>query len=107
MIKGFSKLFGVFALILLALVGWFVLFVQKPDILAKARLRYNQAIFQKQDLSSGPCLGKIADDWVLDVAHLPRQDVDNDPANQCAEYRSGKAHHFVEVTPQGEIIVVQ
>lgn len=53
-------------------------------------------------LVNGPCLSDInsvwnIDDWVCDVAHEPRQDVDNLPENQCQEYREGKAHHFVEV----------
>lgn len=34
------------------------------------------------DMSSGPCLSnEIIPDWVADVAHWPRQEVDNDPAN--------------------------
>ncbi len=48
-------------------------------------------------LSDGPCLSdKITEGWVCDVAHSPRQAIDNDPANQCPEF--GKtAGHFVEV----------
>jgi hypothetical protein len=57
---------------------------------------------QGVDLSNGPCLSNT-DPYVCDVAHNPRQDVDNDPANQCSEY--GKAAgHFVEVDPQCNII---
>lgn len=97
-----GKVIGVTVLLLLASVGWVVLFVQKPDILAKARLRYNQAVSQKMDLSNGPCLGEIATGWVLDIAHLPREKIDNLPQNQCQDYK-----HFVEMSPQGEIIVVQ
>ena len=98
---------GVMALVLLSLVGWYVLLVQKPDITLRARLKYNQAVRNKIDLSNGPCLGKIADDWVLDIAHIPREDIDNLPENQCADYSSGKVHHFVEMTPKGEITVTQ
>lgn len=48
--------------------------------------------------NDGPCLsGQIIPDWVCDVAHNPRQTVDNEEANQCAAYRQGQAHHFVEV----------
>lgn len=94
-------------LLALASIGWMVLFVQKPDILAKARLRYNQAVAAGTDLANGPCLGKIADDWVLDIAHLPRRESDNLPENQCEEYRSGQVRHFVEMTPKGEVITVQ
>ncbi len=93
---------GIGILLSLALVGWYVLLVQKPDILAKARLRYNETVSKNMDLSSGPCLGKIADDWVLDIAHLPRQPIDDLPQNQCPSVT-----HFVEMSPKGEVIVVQ
>ncbi len=100
-------IFGTIILMLLALAGWYVLFSQKPDILLKARLRYNQAVASHTDLSLGPCLGQIAPDWVLDIAHLPRQAIDNLPQNQCPDYLSGNAHHFVEMTPAGEVITIQ
>jgi len=55
-------------------------------------------------MENGPCLSDInprwnVDDWVCDVAHSPRQYIDNDPSNQCIDYRTGLAHHFVEVSP--------
>ena len=50
-----------------------------------------------RDLSSGPCISnEIIPGWVCDVAHYPRIDIDNDPANQCSEYGIS-ASHFVEV----------
>lgn len=58
------------------------------------------------DLSSGPCLGMIATDYVCDIAHSPRSLEDNLPQNQCADFREGKAHHFVEVTSDCRIIRV-
>src|SRR3954464_7113754 len=56
-----------------------------------------QAIFsQKQaageDMSTGPCISEsLTDlpDWVADVAHDPREPIDDEPANQCQRYRSG------------------
>jgi hypothetical protein len=63
--------------------------------------------------SEGPCLSDDAQrkrevgmpsDWVCDVAHNPRTPADNDPANQCEEYRSGAARHFVEVDPDCKLI---
>jgi len=56
------------------------------------------------DLSSGPCLSnEIIPGWVCDVAHWPREDVDNRKENQCPAY--GKtAFHFVEVNPRCEFI---
>jgi len=62
-----------------------------------------------QDLSNGPCLSDdnpkwdVAN-WVCDVAHWPRQSVDNKPENQCKEFRLGNASHFVEVDPSCEFI---
>ncbi len=56
--------------------------------------------------NEGPCLSDdaarkreagLASDWVCDVAHFPRVPADDNPANQCAEYRNGGARHFVEV----------
>ena len=48
-------------------------------------------------LSKGPCLSnEIVKGWVCNVAHNPRQDVDDQQGNQCSAY--GKtAQHFVEV----------
>ncbi len=63
-------------------------------------------------LSNGPCLSDAyADrwdvpDWVCDVAHVPRQPVDNLPENQCTPFREGKAHHFVEVDENCQVIRV-
>jgi hypothetical protein len=57
------------------------------------------------DMSAGPCLSnEIIPDWVADVAHSPRQAVDNEPANQCSAYREGRAHHFVELDTEGNLI---
>jgi hypothetical protein len=59
------------------------------------------------DLSNGPCLlDPIPDlkDWVCDVAHNPRQQIDNLPENQCSSFREGKASHFVEVDPSCNFI---
>ena len=38
------------------------------------------------------------------VAHDPREDVDDEPENQCRRYREEEASHFVELTPRGELI---
>ncbi len=61
------------------------------------------------DLSKGPCLSNQVDtDWVCDVAHSPRQDVDNLPENQCSAWRDAQARgetmHFVEVDPECTLI---
>ncbi|MBI3290770.1 hypothetical protein HYZ76_00640 [Candidatus Falkowbacteria bacterium] len=60
-----------------------------------------------QDFDIGPCLSdKIIPDWVCDIAHEPRQEVDDDPANQCGAFRTGEAHHFVEVDGNCSLIQV-
>ncbi len=57
------------------------------------------------DMDMGPCLSNtIAPGWVCDVAHNPREDVDNLPENQCKSFRLGDAQHFVEVDEECEII---
>jgi hypothetical protein len=71
---------------------------------ARAKDAYARARARGVDMSRGPCLGVIEPGWVADVAHDPRQDVDDDPANQCPQYRNGKADHFVELDPDGELI---
>jgi hypothetical protein len=63
------------------------------------------------DLSKGPCLAETLpgglSDWAADIAHDPRQAVDDQPANQCSSYRQGQTHHFVELTPEGSLIRAQ
>ena len=59
------------------------------------------------DLDRGPCIAQRLpglSDWVVDIAHDPRQPIDDDPANQCARFRDGQAHHFVELDPDGDLI---
>lgn len=57
------------------------------------------------DLSNGPCLSNhIHPDWVCDIAHDPRQAVDNQQENQCPAFREGTANHFVELDENCEII---
>ena len=73
--------------------------------IAKAKELWRARFLSGEDLSAGPCLSdELIKDWVGDIAHSPRQDVDNDPANQCAAYRDGRANHFVELDPSGNLI---
>ena len=74
------------------------------ETIALARQAYREALARGVDMSRGPCLGVIKEDWVADVAHDPRQDIDDEPENQCEAYRSGEADHFVELDPDGEFI---
>jgi hypothetical protein len=74
------------------------------ETIALAKRAYERAKAQGVDMSRGPCLGVIKAGWVADVGHDPRQEVDDEPENQCAAYREGTADHFVELDPAGEFI---
>jgi hypothetical protein len=76
--------------------------------IAAAEQLYAQQKAQGVDFSQGPCLSdEVIPDWAADVAHNPRQPVDDQPQNQCASYRAGKTHHFVELDPEGNLIRAQ
>jgi hypothetical protein len=66
-----------------------------------AHAAWRDAKAKRTNMDHGPCLGIISKDWVADVAGDPSEPADDEPANQCDDYRSGEAHHFVEVTPTG------
>jgi hypothetical protein len=71
----------------------------------------NSALNADQNLDTGPCLSDNNDewnvnDWVCDIAHSPRLDIDNLPENQCLAYTEGQAHHFVEVDENCKLIRV-
>lgn len=74
------------------------------EVLKSAINLYLQKKQAGVDFKDGPCLGTIAPDWVLDIAHNPRQDIDDKPENTCADFATGKAHHFIELDPNGELI---
>lgn len=84
---------------------------QKADkdlAIAKAKELWRVKFIAGEDLSNGPCLSnEVVPDWVADIAHDPRQAVDDLPENQCSAYREGKAHHFVELDPAGSLIRAQ
>lgn len=69
----------------------------KDIAIAQAQELCRQRLSLGEDLANGPCLGTVAPDWVGDVAHNPRQAVDDLQENQCADFLDGRAHHFVEV----------
>lgn len=83
-----------------------VIVIEQQNLLNKAKVLYQQSKDSHQDLSLGPCLGKISDDWVVDIVHAPRIETDNKPENQCEEFRSGEVEHFIELDLEGNIITV-
>ena len=73
--------------------------------IVKAQELWRAKFIAGEDLSNGPCLSnEVIPDWVADIAHDPRQAVDDLPENQCSAHREGQAHHFVELDEQGNVI---
>lgn len=57
------------------------------------------------DFSAGPCLSNnIIEGWVCDVAHSPRQDIDNLKSNMCEAFVNGTAKRFIEVDKNCNLI---
>ncbi|TSC92687.1 MAG: Uncharacterized protein CEN89_524 [Candidatus Berkelbacteria bacterium Licking1014_7] len=81
--------------------------IEQQELIQKVLNLYQKAKEQGTDFTNGPCLGTIDSDWVADIAHSPRQDGDDLPENQCPDFREGKANHFIELDPKGEIIKVR
>jgi hypothetical protein len=80
----------------------------KDLAVAKAKELWRIQFQMETDLSAGPCLSNsVIPDWVADIAHNPRQAVDDQLENQCSAYRDGTAHHFVELDPEGNLIRTQ
>lgn len=88
--------------------------IQKKQEVADPQLAVirAKAMFQKLqseefDFSQGLCIAEdLMPDWVADVAHNPREAVDDLPQNQCRAFREGKAHHFVELDVNGEVLKI-
>ena len=82
--------------------------VKKSEIgmaVNQARYVYGLRKEQSVDFSRGPCLSNaLAPNWVLDIVHSPRQDIDDLPENMCPTYLEGKAQHVVELDPDGNLI---
>jgi hypothetical protein len=77
---------------------------ERERAIAAAHVAYEEAAAAGTDFADGPCLGVVLENWVADIAHDPREEVDDRPENQCEAYRSGEAEHFVELDPDGELI---
>jgi len=111
------RIFGFVSLILaVAIIGWWTVksltkggtsqnAPLETEAVAKAKALYLQEKLQGKDFSQGPCLAEdLLPGWVADIAHNPREPIDDLPENQCQAYRQGKAQHFVELDTNGEVI---
>jgi hypothetical protein len=82
----------------------------RAHAIAAAKRAYASAKRRGESLAHGPCIAERLPglgDWVADIAHDPRQPADDLPRNQCARFRAGQAHHFVELAPDGRVIRAQ
>jgi hypothetical protein len=80
---------------------------ERDRAITAAKQAYRGAIARGEDLDVGPCIAENLPrlpEWVADVAHDPREGIDDASENQCRRYRAGEASHFVELTPDGELI---
>ena len=64
---------------------------------------YNTSVYTNV-LIENQCLGACGN-YVVDLVNVPRTDEDNKAENQCGDYRTGKANHFIELNNKnGEIV---
>ena len=71
----------------------------------QAQFIFRQRKIAGEDFSQGPCLSNaLMPDWVLDIAHNPRQSIDDSPQNQCPAFLEGRAKHFVELDTEGNLV---
>lgn len=70
-----------------------------------AQVLFREKTAQGIDMAHGPCLAEeIIPGWCVDVAHAPREEIDNLPQNQCQSWLAGRVRHFVELDPEGNVI---
>lgn len=71
----------------------------------QAKYLYRLEKERGRNFQSGPCLSNaLMPNWVADIAHHPRQPIDDLAENQCPAYREGRAAHFVELDVDGNLI---
>lgn len=71
----------------------------------QAQFLYRQKKSRGEDLSNGPCITEaLMPEWVADIAHNPREPIDDVVQNQCSSYFEGRAKHFVELDLKGDLI---
>lgn len=86
----------------LAMVAPYLLADPNQALIDSCTSMCNDYIESGRSLDVGPCLmDPIPDtDWVCDVVHVPRNDMDNSKINQCLAFTEGSATHFIELDTQ-------
>lgn len=109
----------VLSLTVIILTAYLTLLVnsKSPKVLSKseidtainqARYFYLQEKARGKDFASGPCLSNaLMPNWVLDIAHNPRESMDDLEENQCPAYLEGRAEHVVELNVDGNLLRVK
>lgn len=98
-------------LVTLVLVSGCVKKTQKTEVeslIQECKNACKEALAKGIDLSNGPCLLDPMSNpsWVCDIAHKPRKAIDNLKENQCKAWHNKTATHFIELTPNCELIRV-
>jgi hypothetical protein len=116
--KTFKVILTIFLAAGIIIAFYFYFFSEQPiPFFEKEKKEYSneeltqmaQKLFEQKkaeglDMSDGPCLtNELIPGWVVDVAHDPRQPIDNQPENQCSAFRQGKAEHFIELDTNGNL----
>lgn len=117
-----NKKFKLFVLILICILvtAFVVVRINKKPVykkgssgvydnaIAAAISLYSSRIKEGMNMSKGPCLSNdLVPDWVVDIVHAPREVIDDFPENQCQAYLEGRAHHFVELDTNGNLVRVR
>ena len=77
------------------------------DIINESKSVLKEKKDYEDNFQDGPCLlnpSSINEDYVVDIAHDPRNEEDDKKENQCSAYVEGKAKHFIEVDEAGRLI---
>ncbi len=99
------------ALFLLAAGALLAAPAQQSAIVSKAQSLCQSARekMSVDDWQKGPCVsndGKELPGWAVDVAHVPREKVDDDAANQCSSVAEGRVDKFIELDEDCRVIRV-
>ncbi len=77
---------------------------KEQELINLAKKKYDSEKAKGTKMDNGPCLGMIAIGWVADIAHNPRIPADDEPQNQCEDFRTGVVKNFIELDPAGNFI---
>ncbi len=59
------------------------------------------------NFSNGLCIANnFIPNWVADIAHNPREAVDEDSANQCSAFRLEQVENFIELDVNGNVLSI-